>query len=114
VEQHCPPLLACADGTQPLNAEFCLEVWRWPWLSSHLYQHWLGCIILQYRGQLVHLVNGTMWLQFIFIPRVNSIIAERGQFPKSSSVGAQAVREFDGVPEASRLVSLLSEFDAMF
>jgi uncharacterized protein YqcC (DUF446 family) len=55
-----------------------------------------------------------MWLQFIFIPRVNSIIAERGQFPKSSSVGAQAVREFDGVPEASKLVSLLSKFDAMF
>ncbi len=54
------------------------------------------------------------WLQFIFIPRVNSIIAEHGHFPKSSSVGAQAVREFDGVPEASGLVSLLSEFDAMF
>lgn len=56
----------------------------------------------------------SQWLQFIFIPRVNSIIAEHGQFPKSSSVGAQAVREFDGLDEASRLITLLSEFDAMF
>ncbi len=56
----------------------------------------------------------SQWLQFIFIPRVNSIIAERGEFPASSSVGTQAAREFDGVPEASRLVSLLIEFDAMF
>src|SRR4051794_21917306 len=36
------------------------------------------------------------WLQFVFIPRVRSIIDERGQFPSSSMVGAQAVREFDG------------------
>ncbi len=56
----------------------------------------------------------SQWLQFIFIPRVNSIIAEHRLFPKSSSVGAQAVREFDGVPAASRLVLLLSEFDALF
>jgi uncharacterized protein YqcC (DUF446 family) len=56
----------------------------------------------------------SQWLQFIFIPRVNSIIAEHGQFPKSSSVGAQAVREFDGINEAEHLISLLSEFDAMF
>lgn len=71
-------------------------------------------MILQYRGRLVHLANGTMWLQFIFIPRVKRIIVERGEFPASSSVGAQAVREFDGVPEASKLISLLCEFDAMF
>src|SRR5207244_12645283 len=54
------------------------------------------------------------WLQFIFIPRVRSIIAERGQFPTSSMVGAQAVREFDGDDEANHLVSLLSSFDALF
>jgi uncharacterized protein YqcC (DUF446 family) len=54
------------------------------------------------------------WLQFIFIPRVRSIIAERGQFPARSMVGAQAVREFDGDPNGDRLVGLLSEFDAMF
>jgi uncharacterized protein YqcC (DUF446 family) len=56
----------------------------------------------------------SQWLQFIFIPRVNSLIVEHGAFPKSSSVGAQAVREFDGVPEAAKLVALLSEFDALF
>jgi uncharacterized protein YqcC (DUF446 family) len=54
------------------------------------------------------------WLQFIFIPRVRSIIAEQGDFPRSSQVGAQAVREFDGVWEASDLVSKLSAFDALF
>lgn len=51
------------------------------------------------------------WLQFIFIPRVRDIIASEGDFPGSSQVGAQAVREFDGVYEAESLVGLLSEFD---
>lgn len=54
------------------------------------------------------------WLQFVFIPRVRAIIAERGQFPPSSSVGAQAIREFDGQDEAQELVHLLCEFDALF
>lgn len=53
------------------------------------------------------------WLQFIFVPRVREIIAARGAFPSSSMVGAQAVREFDGLEEASELVSLLSQFDAL-
>jgi len=52
-----------------------------------------------------------MWVQFVLLPRIRSIIAERGQFPASSSVGAHAVREFDGQREASNLVSLLSELD---
>lgn len=51
------------------------------------------------------------WLQFIFIPRVREIIDNKGTFPASSQVGAQAVREFDGINEASELVSLLSDFD---
>jgi uncharacterized protein YqcC (DUF446 family) len=51
------------------------------------------------------------WLQFIFIPRVREIMAAEGDFPTSSQVGAQAVREFDGINEASGLVSLLSDFD---
>jgi uncharacterized protein YqcC (DUF446 family) len=54
------------------------------------------------------------WLQFIFIPRVRSIIAALGDFPHSSQVGAQAVREFDGQWEANDLVSKLSAFDALF
>lgn len=55
----------------------------------------------------------TQWLQFVFLPRVREAIAAN-QFPQSSSVGAQAVREFDGNPDADRLVTLLSEFDALF
>ena len=54
------------------------------------------------------------WLQFIFVPRVRSIISARGEFPASSSVGAQAVREFDTYPNAQRLITLLSEFDRLF
>lgn len=53
------------------------------------------------------------WLQFIFLPRVREAIAANS-FPQSSSVGVQAVREFDGLPEADHLVTLLSEFDALF
>ena len=55
----------------------------------------------------------SQWLQFIFIPRVKDSAAS-GQFPSKSEVAAQAVREFDGVQEASDLVTLLSEFDALF
>ena len=54
------------------------------------------------------------WLQFIFIPRVKSIVEARGEFPSSSSVGTQALREFDGYAEADALVSLLCEFDGLF
>lgn len=54
------------------------------------------------------------WLEFIFIPRVRQIIAEQGQFPDQSMVGAQAVREFDGLDEADGLVSMLAELDALF
>jgi len=53
------------------------------------------------------------WLQFIFLPRVREAVASN-QFPSSSSVGTQAVREFDGAPDAGRLVTLLSEFDGLF
>jgi uncharacterized protein YqcC (DUF446 family) len=54
------------------------------------------------------------WLQFIFIPRVRSIIDVGGEFPASSMVAAQAVREFDGAAEADELISALSDFDALF
>ncbi len=53
------------------------------------------------------------WLQFVFMPRVRDAIAG-DNFPASSNVGAQAVREFDTVAAASQLVSLLSDFDALF
>lgn len=56
----------------------------------------------------------SQWLQFIFVPRVKGIIADGGQFPAKSMVGAQAIREFDTQPGAERLVELLCEFDALF
>jgi len=55
----------------------------------------------------------TQWLQFVFLPRVREAAASN-QFPSNSSVGTQAVREFDGDPGAGDLVTLLSEFDALF
>jgi uncharacterized protein YqcC (DUF446 family) len=55
----------------------------------------------------------SQWLQFVFIPKVKEA-AKASQFPAKSQVGAQAVREFDTLPAASRLVTLLSEFDALF
>jgi uncharacterized protein YqcC (DUF446 family) len=54
------------------------------------------------------------WLQFVFIPRVREIVSTAGQFPESSSVGAQAIREFDTYPDSERLVTLLCEFDRLF
>ena len=56
----------------------------------------------------------SQWLQFVFVPRVKQIIEEKGEFPSSSMVAVQAIREFDGEDEADRLVDLLSEFDALF
>jgi len=55
----------------------------------------------------------SQWLQFIFLPRGREAIAAN-KFPRSSSVGAQAVREFDGYSETDGLITLLSEFDALF
>ena len=56
----------------------------------------------------------SQWLQFVFLPRVRNIVDAQGAFPPTSMVGAQACREFDGQPEASTLVRLLSEFDDLF
>lgn len=53
------------------------------------------------------------WLQFIFLPRVHEAV-KSNSFPRSSSVGTQAVREFDGDPDADQLITLLSEFDDLF
>jgi uncharacterized protein YqcC (DUF446 family) len=51
------------------------------------------------------------WLQFILVPRIRSVIKDRGKFPPSSHVGAYAVRELDGEHEASDLIALLIRFD---
>ena len=55
----------------------------------------------------------SQWLQFIFLPRVREAVASE-RFPSSSSVGAQAIREFDGDNNAGQLITLLSEFDGFF
>jgi hypothetical protein len=54
------------------------------------------------------------WLQFVFLPRARDVAAKRTKAPDASTVGAYAVRELDGDPKADQLVSLLSEFDALF
>lgn len=56
----------------------------------------------------------SQWLQFIFIPRVRSIIEQKGDFPSESMVGLQAARDFEGDGNASELVTMLSEFDGLF
>jgi uncharacterized protein YqcC (DUF446 family) len=54
------------------------------------------------------------WLRFVFVPNVQALIAEGGPWPTSSSVAAQAVREFDGDYESEGLIRALGEFDALF
>ncbi|MCM3874699.1 MAG: YqcC family protein [Pyrinomonadaceae bacterium] len=56
----------------------------------------------------------SQWLQFVFVPRVKQIIEDKAEFPSSSMVAVQAIREFDGDNQADHLVELLSEFDALF
>ena len=55
----------------------------------------------------------SQWLQWVFLPRVREA-AEAEAFPSESHVAAQAVREFDGLPEASELIRRLADFDALF
>lgn len=55
----------------------------------------------------------TTWLQFVFIPNVRAIIAEKGAFPKSSSVATYAYRNLDE-DRYSKLNARLSVFDALF
>jgi uncharacterized protein YqcC (DUF446 family) len=61
---------------------------------------------------------GTMafsqWLRYVFVPTVRERLADGGPWPSTSMVGAQAVREFDGLPEAAPLCHRLSDFDALF
>ncbi len=50
------------------------------------------------------------WLQWIFLPNARAACADL-DLPSGSQVGVKAVREFDGEPDADRLIELLSEFD---
>ena len=65
--------------------------------------------------------SGTMafeqWLQFIFIPRVRSIIAEKGEFPNRSQVSQKAFREWKqwgNEDQYDPLIEKLQEFDGLF
>lgn len=56
------------------------------------------------------------WLQAVFIPNARDAANARS-LPRSSSVAAMAVREYDyhsRVPEAQPLLKLLREFDELF
>ena len=50
------------------------------------------------------------WLRYVFVPAARQRIAD-DELPAQSSVGAHAVREFDGDNRADRLVGLLTSFD---
>ena len=54
------------------------------------------------------------WLRYVFVPRVEGLLESDGPWPYNSSVGTHAVREFDGVYEASELTTLLCQFDGLF
>src|SRR5947207_13334153 len=57
------------------------------------------------------------WLQFVFIPRVDQIVAARGAFPSKSQVADQAFREWrmwGDAPDVDPLLELLREFDGLF
>jgi uncharacterized protein YqcC (DUF446 family) len=51
------------------------------------------------------------WLQFVLLPRIRNIVAQRGTFPGKSQVGSYAIRELDGENEAAELIDLLIRFD---
>lgn len=56
------------------------------------------------------------WLQHVFLPRVRECL-KTGEFPASSHVAVQAIREYmmwGNEPETERLIDLLKEFDALF
>ncbi len=53
------------------------------------------------------------WLQFILIPRIQSIVEVKGKFPKSSMLAPFATRVLDVDGEASHLHDLLIELDKL-
>jgi len=54
------------------------------------------------------------WLRWVLVPTIQERLESDGPWPPSSSVGTQAIREFDGSPELARLTTLLCEFDRLF
>lgn len=57
------------------------------------------------------------WLRHVFVPRVEQTLLADGPWPASSSVSAQAVREWKmwgDWPQAEPLIEALRRFDALF
>jgi uncharacterized protein YqcC (DUF446 family) len=57
------------------------------------------------------------WLRHVFVPRVEQALATDGPWPPSSSVAAQATREWKmwgDWAEAEPLIEALRRFDALF
>ena len=54
------------------------------------------------------------WLQVVFVPRLRQVAAGTFDPPTSSSVAAQAVREWDGYRDRDRLVGLIQQVDDLF
>lgn len=53
------------------------------------------------------------WIQFVLLPRVREIVADRGQLPQDSQVAAYAIRNLD-VSGSDALLECLAEFDGLF
>lgn len=53
------------------------------------------------------------WLAWVLIPRVQEIVAERGEFPKGSMLGPYAVRELDGFAGLSEVHEVLYAIDEL-
>ncbi len=53
------------------------------------------------------------WLQFVLIPRINSIVQKKEELPESSELAPYAIRVFDGDPEAHSLHDILYELDKL-
>jgi dTDP-4-dehydrorhamnose 3,5-epimerase len=54
------------------------------------------------------------WLRWVFVPRVEALIAAGGPWPSSSQVHVVAMREGDTDAALASLVEPLSRFDALF
>jgi uncharacterized protein YqcC (DUF446 family) len=53
------------------------------------------------------------WIQFILLERIRDIVTQQGDFPTQSSLGAYAVRVFDGDPQSTTLHRLLITLDEL-
>ena len=58
-------------------------------------------------------VSFEQWLQVVLIARLRAVAAGTMEPPRSSSVGTQALREWDGIHEYEHLGSLLSKLDGV-